>query len=43
MHDNECKNNYFLNWISALVKEMGGKIFQNCNMTLPTNFGLETS
>ena len=22
-------NNYFLNWISALVKEMGGNLFRN--------------
>ena len=33
--------NYFLNWISALVKEMGGKTFPYCDMTLPAYFGLD--
>ena len=26
------KNNYFLTWISAQVKEMGGFVFRNCEI-----------
>ena len=28
----ERKNNYFLTWISAQVKEMGGFVFRNCEI-----------
>ena len=32
MQTKRSKNNYFLTWISAQVKEMGGFVFQNCEI-----------
>ena len=31
-HESSLHNNYFLTWISAQVKEMGGFVFRNCEI-----------
>ena len=36
-------NNYFLNWISALVKEMGGNLFRNYEFDFSRVFWVRSS
>ena len=37
------RNNYFLNWISALVKEMGGNLCQNYDFDFSRVFWVRSS
>ena len=37
------RNNYFLNWISALVKEMGGNLFRNYEFDFSRVFWVRSS
>ena len=39
----EFGNNYFLNWISALVKEMGGNLFRNYEFDFSRVFWVRSS
>ena len=41
--DGAINNNYFLNWISALVKEMGGNLFRNYEFDFSRVFWVRSS